>query len=126
MRIEIETIPHSQQRYSTPGDWFYDENGVIHIKVSELSDWRREALMAIHELAEMLMCKHDGVTQESVDRFDIEYERNRTDGDESEPGDDLDAPYRKQHCIASGIERVMAGALEVCWDTYGDEISRLR
>lgn len=126
MRIIIETIPHEDQRYPTIGDWFYNEDGTLHIKVSTLSDWRREALIAIHELAEVLLCKHAGVTQEQVDAFDKEYESKRPPDDvESEPGDDPKAPYSKQHCIATGIERVMAAELEVNWNQYADEIESM-
>lgn len=116
MKITIETIPHNGQRYPTVGDWFYDEVGNLTIKVSDLGDWRYNALVGLHELVEVLKCKRDGVTQESVDAFDIEYEKNRPEGDVSEPGDSPNAPYRQQHCLATGIERIMAEELGVVWE----------
>lgn len=130
MRILIETIPHEQQRYPTVGDWTLTQdwhgNGLeINIKVSKLSNWRHEALVAIHELAEVLACHHDGVTQAAVDVFDQDYERKRAEGDDSEPGDCPSAPYAKQHCIATGIERIMAAALGVSWKDYEDELNSL-
>lgn len=98
---------------------------VLHIKVSELGDWRYNALIAVHELVEVLKCKHDGVTQEQVDAFDIAYEKNRPEAVDSEPGDSPDAPYRQQHCLATGIERIMAAALGVDWDSYDRAILAL-
>src|SRR5947209_20472397 len=109
MKILIETIPHEAHRYETCGDWFYADDGTLHIKVSELSDWRREMLVAVHELIEVLTCKNDGVSQDVVDKFDKEY---KGDG---EPGDDPSAPYVKQHCLATGIERILAQQWEVNW-----------
>jgi len=125
MRIVIETIPHEQHRYTTVGDWYYDPDGTLQIKVSNLSDKRRELLVVLHELVEVLCCEQDGVSQSVVDKFDMEYEKNRAEDDESEPGDDPAAPYHKQHCLATGIERILAAAWGVEWKTYEDELSDL-
>ncbi len=125
MRITIETIAHEQQRYQTCGDWYYDEEGNLTIRVSQLSDWRREALIAVHELVEVLLCKHDGVTQESVDIFDKQFEATRAPDNFDEPGDDPSAPYVKQHCVATGIERLLAAQLGVNWKEYEKELDRL-
>lgn len=124
MKIEIETIPHAQQRYPTAGDWYYDGE-TLKIKVSELGDWRYELLVAVHELVEVSLCKNDGVTQESVDAFDIDYEKRRQPGDDSEPGDSSLAPYKRQHCMATAVERALAAAMNVDWSDYDDTIFAL-
>jgi hypothetical protein len=124
MKILIETIPHASHRYPTCGDWYY-ENGTLCIKVSSLSDWRREALIVVHELVEVLICKHDGVTQENVDNFDKRFEETRHPDNDDEPGDEPDAPYVKQHCIATGIERILAANLGVNWKEYEKELNKL-
>lgn len=125
MKIIIETIPHRKQRYPTVGDWFYDKKGTLHIKVSDMRYWKFEALVAIHELAEVLACKAAGVSQRSVDKFDMKYEKDRAGGDESEPGDDRNAPYRRQHCFATGIERLLAAELGISWNDYADVVDNL-
>ena len=129
MKIIIETIPHGDQRYSSVGDWFYEpgegEEEVLHFKVSELSDWRREALIAVHELVEVLLCRHDGVSQEEVDQFDKKYEADRQPDDDSEPGDSPNAPYVKQHCLATAVERMLAAELEVSWQDYENELGEM-
>lgn len=125
MQIKIETIQHGNQRYPTVGDWYFDEAGNLTIKVSKLSDWRREALIAVHELVEVLMCKHAGISQAVVDTFDMEYEKTRHPDNEEEPGDDPAAPYVKQHCVATGIERILAAELGVNWKDYEEELSKL-
>src|SRR6266403_2512350 len=117
MRIVIETIPHEKQRYPTVGDWFFDEKGDLIIWVSELGDWRYEALISVHELVEVLLYKQKGVSQADVDQFDIQYEKLRQEGDVLEPGDDPKAPYKVQHCIATGVERILAAELGVDWKT---------
>lgn len=125
MKITICTIPHQNQRYGTPGDWTFDANGDLDIWVSRSSNWRYEALMSVHELIEVLICKHRGITQESVDAFDIQYEKDRASGlhgKSDEPGDDLKAPYRREHCIATAVERLLAAELDVSWNDYADTV----
>jgi len=125
MKIMIETVPHEEQRYTTCGDWYADNDGVLHIRVSKLSDARRELLVAVHELVEVILCDNDGVTQAVVDTFDKEYEANRPEGNFDEPGDDPKAPYCRQHCIATGVERILAAALGVNWKEYEEELDAL-
>lgn len=124
MRIVIETIPHKQQRYDTCGDWTVDGDTVT-IYVSEMGDWRKEMAVAYHELREYLLCKHLGISQESVDSFDIEYEKNRKEGDTSEPGDDPKAPYYIPHQYATHDERNLIADLGVNWDEYNTLIQSL-
>jgi hypothetical protein len=134
MNVVIETIPHEEQRYPTVGDWYYKldtEAGTetIHIKVSKLGDWRMEMLIAVHELAEVLMCNHDGISQQAVDDFDIAFESRRESSAlpdlDAEPGDDKHAPYRKQHCVATGIERILCAELGVAWADYEAALNKL-
>ncbi len=116
--IVVETLRHAFQRYPTCGDWT-NENGVLRVKVSELPDWRYEALVAIHEIVEATLCRADGVTPEQVDAFDMAFK-----GD-SEPGDDPQAPYRRQHLMATAIEKMLAAALGVDWQAYERAIEEL-
>jgi len=100
MNIHVHVIPHKQQRYDTCGDWFYDTNNTLHIKVSELPDARFERLVAIHEIIEATLCDEANVDEADVTAFDVAYERNRPVGDLSEPGDSPNAPYHRQHMLA--------------------------
>ena len=125
MKINIHTIPHNLQRYPTVGDWWWENNGDLQIRVSKMSDWRFETLVAVHELVEVLLCKKDRVSQQSVDGFDKAFEAARKPGNVDEPGDDIKAPYRKQHGVASGVERILGALLGVDWNKYADEVESL-
>jgi hypothetical protein len=125
LKIVIQTVPHAQQRYDTAGDWYYKPDGSWHINVSDMDNWRYEVLLAIHELCEMAQCVDKGISQVVVDKFDQEYESRRHEGDVTEPGDDINAPYAVQHCISTGIERLMAAQLGVSWSEYEKEIDAL-
>lgn len=132
MKIMIETIPHDNQRYETVGDWVFlappyvaEGDLGISITVSELGDWRYNALIAVHELVEVLLCKQRGITQEAVDAFDKNFELNRPEGNEDEPGDAPDAPYRKEHFFATNIEALLSAELGVNWQEYEAKVNSL-
>lgn len=107
------------------GDWQWTEGGDLSIRVSEMGDWRYNAAVAVHELVEVLLCKQDGVTEASVDAFDMAYEKARPEGDLSEPGDDPACPCAKQHCFATAVERMLIAALGVSWKEYEAKVESL-
>jgi hypothetical protein len=119
------TIPHKFQAYETVGNWQILPDGTPVVFVSDMKDWRYNFLVMLHEFVEVFLCRHSGISQKQVDRFDIAYEKNRPEGNEDEPGDDPRAPYRVEHCIATGIERIAAGFLGVSWKEYEQAINEL-
>ena len=125
MKIQLRTIPHSEQRYETVGDWENLPDGSLRISVSDMGNDDYAFLVAIHELVEVWLCNKRGITDEAVSAFDIEYEKNRPEGDESEPGDHPDAPYRKEHFFATNIERMIALELGVDWKLYSERVESL-
>jgi hypothetical protein len=123
MRIIIDTIPHSDQRYNTVGDYFQAEDALV-INVSQLADRREMLLIAIHELVEWALCDVAGISNEAIDAFDLQYPESA----DQEPGDSISAPYRRQHLIASGVEKILAAEMGVNWleyETHCQEAGRL-
>ena len=120
MKITIETIPHLSQRYNTCGDWQFDDNGDLAIRVSEMpkTGWKGPILVAIHELIESLLCKDRGITTEMVDKFDLAFDMKA----DYEPGDDPKCPCRNEHCVATGIERILVSEFRLNWLPYEDEL----
>ncbi len=117
MDIIIKVIPESEQRKCVSGcDWFWDEAGNLQVRVSPLGDWRQETILALHETCEAVMCKANGVTQEQVDAFDLEFDK--THDDDIGAGDDPNAPYAKEHRLATAIENILAAELKVDWMAY--------
>jgi hypothetical protein len=124
-KINIETIPHNQHRYETVGDYWKDENGIEQFRVSNMGNSDYEFLVILHELIEQKLTEKRGIKEEDITKFDEAYEANRKEGDDSEPGDDVNAPYRKEHFTATNIERIMAQELGVDWKTYDDTVMSL-
>lgn len=129
MKITIETIPHDEQRYETVGDWFFDDAGDLHIKVSDMKSWKYEALVGFHELVEVLLCKGRGITTEMVDAFDMQWSRDHPGevlgSGPVEPGDDPACPCRKEHFFATTVERLLAAELGVDWTEYDSAVMAL-
>jgi hypothetical protein len=118
MNITIKTIDHKDQRYDTVGDWFF-EGGNLEIRVSKTGDWRTEALVAIHELAEVLLCKDRGIKDEEVFKFDI---LSTLD----DPGLSIQAPYHFEHMTADIIERIMCNEFDLDWEKYDKELMEIK
>ena len=118
MKINIETIPHTQQRYPTIGDYWDSADGVQQIKVSDMKNEDYEFLVAIHELIEKHLCRKANIKEEDITNFDIAFEKNRENGNVDEPGNDPQAPYYIQHQFATAIEKEVARALGVDWEEY--------
>lgn len=119
LEITAQTVPHNDQRHGGVGDWFMEADATWSVLVSEMGDWRMEFLVAIHEMIEMALCMHNGVSSGMVDDFDSNFKG------EGEPGDDPNAPYKKQHCVATGVERILATMLDVEWTAYENTIRKL-
>lgn len=119
LKIEIKTIPDTEQRYDTVGDYQTKADGSQTITVSDMADSRYEFLIALHELIESYLCKERDITDAMIDAFDMEYERTREPGNvDDEPGDDSTAPYHQEHLFATKMEKLMAQELGVDWEEY--------
>lgn len=133
MKILIEAIPHKEQRYPTCGDWYFDTDGNLIVKVSEEMGKDSCFLVAVHELVEVWLATKRGVTVKEVDDFDIAYEKSHREGgtlegkrlDESEPGDDPACPVFKEHGIATGIETLLCAELGIPWSVHNATVEAL-
>lgn len=127
MFVSIETIKHQEQRYDTSGDWFWLKIKSLRIIVSDLNDDKMNACIAVHELIEALLCRFSipEVTQEEVDKFDMNIWPTMEPQGLTEPGDSPQAPYHLQHMFASGVEKAFAEKIGVNWEEYEKRIKEL-
>lgn len=125
MNIIIKTIPHSDQRYPTVGDYWTDPDGTLQVRVSEMGNEYYESLVAIHELWEELLCRKRKIPEDEITNFDVAFENVRPPGNTDEPGDEPTAPYHREHCSASGVERILCAELGIAWRNYCETVERL-
>ena len=115
MRINIQSIPHHKQRYDTCGDYWTDKCGVLQVRVSNMCNWKYGWIVLLHELVEIFLCKVQGVSFEDIDKFDFKYvPKSATD----EPGDNREAPYARQHCMAMAVDRMLCAYTGIFWLDY--------
>jgi hypothetical protein len=119
--IHILTIPHGEQRYPTVGDYVETSFGEWTVTVSDVGDWRMSMLIAFHELAELMQTENDAIPEPVIKAFDEKFEAANPP-DDTEPGDQTDAPYHQQHVFAEIVERAMAQRLGINWDEYDKKL----
>lgn len=124
-------IPHSWQDYPTVGNYIQESNHVAFF-TSELPKPEYGWLVFIHEFIEWGICRLTGVKVKDVDRFDKAYEAVRDSGIapcgctiQEEPGDDIHAPYREAHQVATQCEMLIAKAVGIDWIDYQEAILKL-
>ncbi len=129
MNINIQTIPHQEQRYNTVGDYWERQTPegatVVEVRISVLPNPLFERLILIHELVEYFLVSLAGIPIQAIDDFDIAFEAQREPSDLGEPGDQRQAPYYHQHQMATVIERLCAFLLGVDWQDYEDAVNSL-
>jgi len=124
----MEVIPYEKMRYPTVGDYFFDEHGTKHIQVADMGNADFHLLVQIHELVEEHLTRKRGLTEEEILAFDIQFEKEREAGlhsHDEENGFAQDAPYRREHTIATGIEMTLAGILGIDWAEYDRTVNAL-
>jgi len=117
--IYVEVIPHKCQRYPTCGDWQFIDGDGLHVHVSDTGNRGSNFLVALHEVVEAFACRFAGVSEASVDEFDM---RNL---DLEEPGESKLAPYHKQHVAAEIVERIAAHACGINWQEHCARVEAL-
>lgn len=122
--LEVEVIPHEDQRYRTAGDWQIGEDGAIHIKVSDTGNIVDALLIGMHEAVEAILCREHGIEERDVDEFDRQFGEWHDISCE-EPGEDPRAPYFKEHAIADVVERLLALQMGVPWAEYSNRVDGL-
>ncbi|MDQ6698877.1 MAG: hypothetical protein M3Z36_01675 [Acidobacteriota bacterium] len=117
---KAEQIKFPYRAYRTDGDKTnYATSPIRRYEALRAMDWRYEALVAVHELIELILSKHRGIAEETISEFDIAFEQSREHGQVlGEPGDDPRASYRKEHFFATNVERLLASELGVDWFAY--------
>ena len=128
MEKVIRVVPHDEQRYDTVGDYAVGENGDILFFVSDTGDDDYNFLIGLHEQIEEHLTRRRGLTEPTIMAFDEQFEAERAaglHGDDEEPGFADDAPYRREHTLATAIEMQLAAFMGINWNTYDKAVMSL-
>lgn len=120
--ISCSVSPESQ-RYPTCGDYWEDEHSLqFRITKQPISKW--EAAVFLHEFVEFMLSKDRGITEQEITDFDLKWETMNKRGlnREEEPGDEVEAPYHKEHEFAKKLEKMFADELGINWEEYNENL----
>jgi hypothetical protein len=73
-------------------------------------------ILLIHALVEYILTQSRGIPVTLIDSFD---ERHT---DSEEPGDEVNSPYRNEHNMAVGIERILCAYMNIPWKVYEEAL----
>lgn len=128
MKIIIETIPLESQRYPTIGDYYYEDEKTLHIKITETGNDFHSKLVAIHELVEETLTKFKGIKEEDILKHDLWVEGEVKKGNypvDAEPGEHPKAPYYGEHMMAERVEKMLCKYLGINFTEYNNEIFKV-
>ena len=128
MEIKIKTIPLHQQRYPTIGDYFIDDEGIMHIHITETGNTLHSELVTIHELIEFVLTKAKGIKESDILKHDLWVESEIKKGNyppDAEPGEHPKSPYYNEHMLAELIEKMICKHLDINFTEYNDEIFKV-
>lgn len=128
MMCFVRTIPHVFQVYNTCGNYEWTEDGMLVVFISDMNNEQYTFLVAIHEIIEAYLCKKRGITIDSINKFDEQFEKDRITyqwGNDVEPGHDKKAPYLKEHVFAENVEKQLAKQSRIDWERYAKTVNDL-
>jgi hypothetical protein len=129
MRVVIETIPNNSQRYSTIGDWWYDKEDTLQIRVSEFEETRYSMAVILHEVFEAFAAWANKHPEEEVTKFDLWFDEECKKGNIpdslDEPGNHPACPYNEEHQYATAAEMTLITLLGCNWWEYEEAVTKM-
>ena len=109
------------QEYSTCGNYQETDDGLLVIFITEQINQDYVNLIFFHEMIEWWLCKIRKISEESISNFDIEWNRRLSTGEKGlkdEPGNELNAPYHREHMFATKMEKQLCEQMGLNWKEY--------
>jgi hypothetical protein len=128
MEMYVKTIPHSEQRYPTVGDYWWDDNDVLQVRVSDMKNSLYETMVIVHEIIEEALTRYRGLSEDKIMKFDLAYEKKRAKGlvpENSEPGFAENCPYKNEHTFATSVEIGMCAMAGIDFNKYDETVNSL-
>ncbi len=114
----IRVLPKNKMRYKTSGDYYRTKKGELVFDIVKQKNEFMLKMQLLHELIEQILCQENRISNEDIDKFDMNYKDKGYD----EPGDDPESIYHRQHVFAKNIERLICNELGIDFKTYFDAI----
>jgi len=116
--IKVSFVEQDAQAYETLDDWRQVGDRLEFI-ITDTGNPVYNQMLLIHAMVERLLARNAGVSDETINAFDLEYKGN------GEPGEEPDAPYRDAHLTAKAIEMTLSAQMGISWKEYEEAIGAL-
>ncbi len=117
--INIKFVSQSEQRIAGGVGDYWETPESIEFRITRLPNPAHSMAILLHEIHEKFRNDQLGITDQSVDEFDI------THPELDDPGLSPEAPYHKTHLEADALERLFIVFTGNDWVTYEDAINAL-
>lgn len=98
------------------GDYWVDERGILQIRAVKMHQPMFSYYILLHEFMEAVRCLKEGISLESIEKWDIEHP------DHDDPGILHDAPYHKQHIESIFLEQLACLQDGLDWKEYNESV----
>jgi hypothetical protein len=101
--------------YDTLDDYGIEGNE-IWFQIKDTGIEQYNLMLLIHALTEFVLTQGKGIPVSIIDKFDNMH------SDSDEPGDEVNSPYRNEHGVAVGIERILCAYMNIPWKVYEERL----
>lgn len=114
--ISLRTDDIKKHRYESIDDWQQPINlgdeVLFNAQTADMKNVDYNFLVLLHAMVEQYLCFRKDITDKQVTEFDMQHTHC------TDPGSHAEAPYHKQHEMATVVETIAAGALGINMDEY--------
>ena len=114
-RINMQIIPKGcmrEQYQDGWGDYWVDEYDVLQIRAVLMPDLMFSHYILLHEYLEAIRCYRDGISLESIEKWDAEHP------DDDDPGSLKGCLYKSHHDNSLMLERLACLQDGYTWEQY--------
>lgn len=121
--IKVKIVDLSKQIYPTLGD-YYKYGNKVQFKITDVKNPDFHDLIFLHEYIEYILTNKRGISIKQITAYDLDWEKRYENmlNTADEPGDELDAPYHKEHEFAKKIEKLVCEELGYTWEEYDNYV----
>ena len=118
-KVHMQIIPKGcmrEQYQDGWGDYWVDENNVLQIRAVLMPDLMFSHYILLHEYFEAIRCYRDGISLESIAKWDAEHP------DDDDPGSLAGCPYKSHHDNSLMLERLACLQDGFTWEEYDNTL----
>jgi hypothetical protein len=126
-KIIIKFVPLQFQEYETLGN-YKNIGSETYFIITDTGNDLHNKIILLHELIEQTLTEAKGIKESQILKHDLEFEKLRQDGlvgEDDEPGEHKNSPYKQEHIQSEIIERQLLNYLNIDFKEYTRQITKV-